>query len=419
MRGLNSIILNCTHIMLQCWYFAIPASAFNPFDLGEDPGLCGVAYHKDWYIPPGSTEPSSKDHLMKYLDRTLEDRKNSSPFFQCPHPSELPTESLKLMNSMLKSKVEDWPEYIQEIFKTEPSVTIKHFWGFIYELSDFMTTPVLQKTIFIVQKEEKRLQRLNVETWYKAFPDVVIRYEDKMREHIELLEHENKPKCIIDIFKKDDQERLGEYGIQLEAKWSPNDQVELYKAWGSHMRLYMSVQGIVKEILEYQAIQIIWLTKGTFNAWNEMQVMVENSLKEDYQNLTYELVKSLKSLDNECQLCYCQRSNPYGIFDLKYEWAFIFELDAIIFWVKYMPFYLQMISSNDTRKYQFIMTKLIYKIKGDQLESIMQQFMNNPPPSKGYGNVIVSFLEFVAENSDNEQLKKESTRGLEYISEMW
>ncbi|KAH9817650.1 hypothetical protein DFH28DRAFT_158796 [Melampsora americana] len=221
-----------------------------------------------------------------------------------------------------------------------------------------MTTPVLQKTFFILKKENERSSESNTDGSSNVLSEVMVRYEVKMREHIQLLEHEDKPKEVIDIFTKDEQEKLGGYGIQLEKKWSPNDEMELYKAWGSYMRLYISVNGTVKGILESQAIQVIWLNKDRFNVWDEMQVMVKNSLKKEYQDLTYELVTSIKSLerniDSAEQLCQCQRKMPYGIFDPdpEEEEAIFDELDTIIFWVQNMPFYLEMISQKETQKYQ-------------------------------------------------------------------
>ncbi|KAH9818386.1 hypothetical protein DFH28DRAFT_925872 [Melampsora americana] len=190
---MNTMILTCTHIILQCWYFAIPASAFNPFDLGEDPGLRGV---------------------------------------------------------------------------------------------DCMTTPVLQNTFFILKKEKESLSEPNTNGFSNVLSEVMVRYEVKMREHIQLLEHEDKPKEVIDIFTKDEQEKLGGYGIQLEKKWSPNDGMELYEAWGS-----------------------------CFKANPNFLVC---------------------SIDSAEQLCQCQRKMPYGIFDPdpEEEEAIFDELDKMIFWVQ-------------------------------------------------------------------------------------
>ncbi|EGG08095.1 uncharacterized protein MELLADRAFT_62129 [Melampsora larici-populina 98AG31] len=439
MKGYNTLILTCTRIMLQWWYFATPASAVHPVEMG-DSGLCAVEDNKDWYIHPGvtSTRSSSKDLLAKYLDKNLEDRKNSAPFFPCNPSTNIPPKSLKLMNRMLQSNMETWPENIQEILRIEPSVIVKEIWGFMFTISDFMTTPVLQKTLFILKIEQERTGQLEKTKCSNFISGLANRYEKKLRDHIGLLGNERKPKEVNNIFTKDEQEKLGEYGIRLEKKWSPNDEVKLYKSWGlsessflslltitklkiynnpiKDMSLYMSVKGTVKEILESQIIQISWLKRGTHNVWDEMHVMVKNSWSKEYQALTSDLVTSIKSLEKDIilsqALCDCQRQIYFGIYDAKSEKTLFDEVQAIIFWVKHMPFYLEMISSKDTFQSPFLITDLIKYTEEDVLDSVMKRFLNSASSWKNHENVINRFLAYVQDQSDDENLEEITKRVL-------
>ncbi|EGG08097.1 uncharacterized protein MELLADRAFT_105306 [Melampsora larici-populina 98AG31] len=217
----------------------------------------------------------------------------------------------------------------------------------------------------------------------------------------------------MNIFTRDEQEKLGEYGIRLEKTWSQDDQVELYKAWGSR---------IVKGILESQAIQIIWLYKDTFMALDEMEVMVQNSLSKEYKDLTQELVTSIKSLDEDFdsleKLCDSQRQMNYGIYDPLNDESISDEVDGIIFWVKHliipfnpnvtkktdMPFYLEMISTEETRKSQSNLSILIEETDENLLDSIMEEFLITSKRSNDQKNVIFRFLEFALTQSDDEDL---------------
>ncbi|EGG07660.1 uncharacterized protein MELLADRAFT_62465 [Melampsora larici-populina 98AG31] len=400
-QSIKTMVLNCAYLilMLQCWYFVTPTSAMVP-DLGEAWYLKDVDYHKNWHISPSSSAQGSKDHLTRYLDRNLEDRQNSPPFFLFPphtdFPPDTPTEgfdALGLMNQMLKSEVETWPEYIQEILKTQPSFRIKNFWGFISELSDFMTTPILQKTLFELDEEEQLIENRD------------------RREHIGLLEYEkhvkliipsvylqnSKPKEVIDIFTGEEQEKLRQYRILLEKQWSADDQVHLYKVWGSHMRTYMEVQGVVKGILESQAILVRWLQKGTFNAHSRMHAVFQNSLDPNCEALTNELVESVQSLDQISfeKLYLCQRQDHYGIYDSLFDEPGLEERKVFVFWVKYMPFFLEMRSREDLQTWQCMMTMLIESdTQNGHLESIMEQFLIQDPSSQNQKNLIKRFLEF-------------------------
>ncbi|EGG07661.1 uncharacterized protein MELLADRAFT_105696 [Melampsora larici-populina 98AG31] len=312
-QSIKTMVLNCAYLilMLQCWYFVTPTSAMVP-DLGEA-----------WYLKDVDTPTEGFD-------------------------------ALGLMNQMLKSEVETWPEYIQEILKTQPSFRIKNFWGFISELSDFMTTPILQKTLFELDEEEQLIENRDRRVYKpvrKILSRVLVTYENKMQEHIGLLEYEkhvkliipsvylqnSKPKEVIDIFTGEEQEKLRQYRILLEKQWSADDQVHLYKVWGSHMRTYMNVQGDVKGILESQAIQVRWLQQGTFNAWNKMNAVFQNSLDPNCQALTKGIVESVESLDKESfeHLHYCQKQDYYGIFDPSFDKTFLEDKKVFIFWVKY------------------------------------------------------------------------------------
>ncbi|EGG00590.1 uncharacterized protein MELLADRAFT_111710 [Melampsora larici-populina 98AG31] len=224
-------------------------------EFGEDAwGTIDKLYPSDWRKTPGLPELSAREQLQSYLERTTEERKNSGPFFCGLHPSEneLPgADALKKMNTMLQSEPEAWPSHIHDVFKTQLSHHMVNFWIFMTEIANFMPTPVLQKTLVEVIIEKDRLWSPPAEEESPRIAailyDLQISYEDKMREHVQLLNNKDiydtaprKPQEVVDVFaevvdvfSRHEQERMGEYGIRLAKEWSSGEQVELYKHWAS------------------------------------------------------------------------------------------------------------------------------------------------------------------------------------------
>lgn len=360
---------------------------------------------------------------MRYLDGTSEQEKQSSPFFFLPshlQESNLPPgqspdglKALKLMNQLLQSPVDDWPERLPAILMTRPSFRVKGFWGFIGELSEFMTTPVLQKTLIELKQHEKVMEgwdKLIYKPVREVLSDVMVRYENKMQEHIGLLELGTplgrNSKKVMNIFTKEEQEKLGHYKICLHPKWTENDALNLYKLWGSHLRTYMDVQGssTVKRILESQAILMHWMEKDTFMANSPLYARYINSLNEPCPELTNEIVGLVHSLDDQSfeKLHTFQRHNDYGIYDPLFDEPIPEDQQVFIFWVKYMPFYLEMVSRADSKYWQCYMTFLIAENPTqDLLESIMQQFLHHAA-SEHQGNLVARFLEFALEHTPSQ-----------------
>lgn len=441
MKGLKKkAIIACTHIMVQWWHFVTPQSE-DMFDLGEEVALRGINYHKVWYKPSDSTELIATDHLKAYLETSLQERKISHPFFNCP-PSlndELPgVDSLKLMNRMLQSDKENWPIYILEIFKTKPTKKIKNFWGFISEISNYMPTPVLQKTFFLVVKEQDILLQGNnaqifINKVKEIFQILVSKYSEKMKEHVDFLKKEERPKEVIDIFTRMEQENLGEYGIHLEKEWYLNEQIELYKNWASHIHVYLKVQGSLKGILETQAIMvsIIKLCErvalgmppieaiGPPEIQYEIGQCFEHWMDKQRQDLTQELVDYIQSADEKSlwEFGLRQLGLSYGI---RCGWACLFEdvKKIELFWARYMPFYFNMMSHAETSTWEHIhvMDKLILNNTKD-LNLFMQEFLTykNSVIVTPQSNLVTRFLNFVLDYTKSKSLRKGARWGLEFI----
>ncbi|EGF99773.1 uncharacterized protein MELLADRAFT_94056 [Melampsora larici-populina 98AG31] len=459
--SMSNMILASTCVILQWCYFGASIPAIHEYTLVEEEDLHNIGkhlpvqnldsfpqlnksgsfagsffiIHKDhcnvWHKPLDPTDPTTIDHLQSYLERTAEEQKKSEPFFTYT-PDDLYTnlagvDSVKLMNNMLQSDKENWPEHIQNIFKADPTDRIKNFWAFIAIMSEFMSTPVLQKTFFEIGKEEERLlQRGNLIDYdiHKLIPVVLDIYATEIKEHVKLLETGDKPRKVIDIFTRDEQTKVGEHGIQLEKQWAPTEEVELYRNWASNMMLYLEVEGSVKGILETQALQVRLVKKIRLNSLGiipyEISQCLEPLLSTRVQDLTDELLDSIKLLDEKSWLQFwsCQVRYDVGIRD---RWCDKPDEDtrkSILFWVKYMPFYLQMKASEDTWDWYYLMEEIIVKdIKGDHaLESVMNQFLTNPPPLNTQDNLIVKFLEFVVEMTQSQSLRKIAKGGLEIMS---
>ncbi|KAH9814341.1 hypothetical protein DFH28DRAFT_971378 [Melampsora americana] len=426
-RSMKKMILISAHVMIQWCYFGTFTSAMHGDVLGEEEALHTMNDYQVWEKPLHSTDPRAIDHFPSYLEKNLEDRKKSEPFFTSSPDDLTGVDSVKLMNKMLQSEEESWPEYIQNIFKTNPSEKIQNFWGFITELSEVMSTPVLQKTFFEILKEEQRITEERDWKNYdleRVLPIILELYAKKIKKHVEFLDGEEvKPENVIDIFTEDQQVKLGEYGIQLEKKWTPEERAELYRHWASHMSLYEELEGSLKGVLETQALQVRLIKKlqkvslGLLP--HEISQPLEPFLRKRVQALTDELVNSVHLFDEESWLQFwsCQVRYSDGIWD---RWSELPDADtkkSQEFWIKHMPFYLKMKSREDTWDWYYLMEEIIVKdSKGDQaLDSVMAKFLINPPPSNHQKNLIVTFLEFVPENTKSQSLKKIAEEGLTTI----
>ncbi|EGG11840.1 uncharacterized protein MELLADRAFT_58871 [Melampsora larici-populina 98AG31] len=429
------MILTCAHFMVPWWYFITPTYAMNLFYSGGSeavqddvvPHLNGdilsihTSRNEAWRVAPGLTETSSKDKLVHDLERTLEG------WHQSPSLPAAEVDSPKLIKSMLKSEMETWPRYIHDILKTKTSYKIIPFWSFLVVISEFMSTPILQKTFFEFSKENERLLKDQVWEDYenkKMLKYVLNKYEIKIKEHVNLLKQKDKPKEVIDIFTRDAQEHLGEYKICLEKQWSSNAEVELYRNWASHLSVYINVKGAVKAALETQAIQVSWIKFGKLNALGYVGVPYEirepfkDGLSKQCQAITSELVDSIQLLNDRSLLEFFtyQAEYDYGIYDQYFIEPHDDIRKTLVFWVKYMPFYLKMRMNEDTWNWQCLMEAIIVSDpKGDHLEPIMQKFLRLPPPSSTKKNLIVRFLEFLLKKTKHGDLREVAQQGLEEI----
>ncbi|KAH9814342.1 hypothetical protein DFH28DRAFT_305461 [Melampsora americana] len=429
---INQTILILILVMVQCLYFITPTSAMlYAFDEAPN-GLFIRGYHEVWCQPPGSTVQSAKDYLESYLRRRPKDRRKENFFTIPPYfHNEIPgVDSLKLMNKMLKSEKETWPEELHKIFKTKPTYKVKNFWGFIYEISNYMSTSVLQKSFIIILKEREEL--LKGTNWNDCdlkmiLRDVTLKYESQMKEHVKLVEEKKTNELVLDIFTRDEQEKLREYGIRLEKRWSTIEEVELYRNWASHMSVYVEAKGKNKGILETQAIlvSLIKLYKrhalGVVNVSQEMSDPFWHSLKKRCESLTEELVDDVRSLDPESWLMLWihQREYDYGIYFEDFEDPDEDTKKILLFWMKNMSFYFEIKSKKIPSSWNNLIEDMILEDNdGNQFINEMKNFsINTPSTSDPQVDLMVRFLNFVLENSKSERLKELVTKGLKAIKE--
>ncbi|EGG00575.1 uncharacterized protein MELLADRAFT_67737 [Melampsora larici-populina 98AG31] len=387
-----------TQILVQICYLSCSASA--AIHLTESSGLLNKPYHDSWYKHSGTIEPNARDNLEVYLDKTLEERKNSEPFVTSS--AALNDDSVKLINKMLQSGSETWAKTLEEIMKNKPSYKIEDFWKFISQLSDFMPTSALQVTLFEVVKAEEKVFKQKGDKFLSPIRNVLNEVFDrcaaKMKEHVGALKQKDKTQEVQDIFTRTGQEKMGEYGIRLEGQYSVDQEAVLYRNWASCP---------LKRILEIQAIQVSSIdmeeisTMGITVMPDDIRPHFENWMGSDVQGLKEEFVDYIKSLDNsglehfkalQSQLSYGLSSvSPRNPKDIK---------KVFVFWANYMPFYLQIKTSKDTWDYLYVMENLILdEIEDKDLDLLMKEFIMIQTSPIIQQNIIISFLEFLVDKS--------------------
>ncbi|KAH9819445.1 hypothetical protein DFH28DRAFT_1080100 [Melampsora americana] len=391
------------------------------FDLGESKALSHIDYQKVWYGPCKPTELCGKEHLAEYLKKPLEARM-SNPFFTfSPHLDEklAGVNTLKLMNKLLQSRRESWPQYIQDIFKTQPSESIKNFWAFISELADYMPTPCLQTTFVAVSKEKEKLALAshdNTSALHAIFDFLLPRYARRIKEHVVLLGKkvgQIEKQGVIDIFTRNAQEKMGEYGIQLEKTWSTSEEVVLYKNWASHMLVYRQVEGAVKGLLETQAIQASLISPGM---GYERGQCIKNWKGEHSQALAKEAVDIIQSLDKDSLKHFEKQQSKYS-YGISSGLAYDLEKvkKVLEFWMKYMPFYLDInFHPGSWKPHVFFCSMITDTTENNDFEEVMQHFL--PITIKwDPESIIIRFLLFLRKNSNSDTLKDQAQNALTYI----
>ncbi|EGG00519.1 uncharacterized protein MELLADRAFT_111752 [Melampsora larici-populina 98AG31] len=177
-----------------------------------------------------------------YLGKKLEERQRSEPFFNflstVHDATSSKTKALGLMNIILKSDIQTWAQHLQEIFKEPPLGEMIAFWKFISELLYFMPTSALQVTLIEAIKLENQLgdeQGTRVLRSPRLALLRVIRIGGaNMKEHISILKEVNKPERVIDIFTREEQDKLGVHRMHLEGKWSSFEEELIYQHWASY-----------------------------------------------------------------------------------------------------------------------------------------------------------------------------------------
>ncbi|KAH9819544.1 hypothetical protein DFH28DRAFT_28035 [Melampsora americana] len=208
---------------------------------------------------------SSRNRLRIYLEKPIEERQNQKPFFSLSnYPDSQTQQKYGLMNQMLKSRIEDWSEYLLEIFKINSSSQYPPFWRFIGDLSAYMPTPALQMSIFEMKQWISSIDNLEPTTEMNRLLAYLRMIKAKctrtMRRHVASLGEEGSRPSesrFVNIFTKEQQERMGKYAIHLETSWpSSHDEEGLIRYWASNLDVYLQVEGTLQGMLEKQVILI-------------------------------------------------------------------------------------------------------------------------------------------------------------------
>ncbi|KAH9812570.1 hypothetical protein DFH28DRAFT_404789 [Melampsora americana] len=323
MKGSSKkMIMACAQILIQSWSFGTPTSAM----LYKSGGISERVFFMNsaWCKPVDKIEPSSRDKLKLYLGRKPEDR--SEPFFELPSGpcswySQCGAEYLGLMNVMLQSGTKDWNEYLQRILARNPSQHIQMFWSLIYELSDYMPTPVLQTALLEISQYHKALQdpqwKSNATYTMNILQSILDRYSEKIKQHVNLIEGKKESQEVINIFSKHEQEKLGDHQIWLTRQWTSDQADMLYKHWGSHMNVYVQVDGLLKEILETQVIEVNLLKVGNIKSTgHSIPYKLAQSPEPwmSHKSLTKGVVDGIQSLDHDSLIVFGQHQLWYSYY---------------------------------------------------------------------------------------------------------
>ncbi|EGG06345.1 uncharacterized protein MELLADRAFT_63451 [Melampsora larici-populina 98AG31] len=312
----------CVNITALWWYSITThtlviksVTARNPW--GEFQSTNG-AYRRE------VTDHLTLQDLETYLEKTLEERQDSEPFLSHQHPvfHDCPERDdyYELINSILKSKIEEWPGILKKIFKQYPLYQGIHFWRFIGQLSEFMSTPALQVTLFELNEQRQKdwngygsgdnfgLTRKFLESGWHEFiflDQAISRCSDNMKKHVTSLKNNIKSQKIVDIFTQEAQEELREHKIQLEYKWPVLEQNELYRYWILYLELYSKVKADVKGMLETQSI-LTGMVKGgkmislkTSSLPYELRQPLDNWLMKRANEVASKLVQYINLADEE------------------------------------------------------------------------------------------------------------------------
>lgn len=164
------------------------------------------------------------------------------------------------MNHLLQSDSNTWYTKLMEIFEADLSVKQSNFWRFMGDLSQFMPPRAAQVAFMAAAQERKKHDTALHYTMLhygliSATDRAMEKSNQKMKEHFSSINQERQVVLEIDwiclvflkltriyntdrqfvkyqsLLTREEQEKLGKYGIQLDSDWSVFEEKCLFEYW--------------------------------------------------------------------------------------------------------------------------------------------------------------------------------------------
>ncbi|EGG07896.1 uncharacterized protein MELLADRAFT_62179 [Melampsora larici-populina 98AG31] len=328
---------------------------------------------------------------------------------------------------MLQSGIQEWTNFLKEVFTMESQFKEHHFWQFIGDLLSHMPTPAVQVTLVQMETEKRKFYLLGDELrsfQLQNLEEMILKGKNVMREHIGQLQQDKVTESdrIINTFTDNEQEKLGRFKINLAKKWSPLERIELRQHWVLHLGTYLDESIHVKGMLETQVI-LEGLVKA--DARNIFK-MASHQLGDPFEDVVTKHITSLKeSLINDINRSNNQDTGSFvevqstlrnGLM-ITDTWRFNPAECRVVmsFWVQYMRFYFGIKHSRNPGLYHHPLERLI--LAGSKhMENMIHQFKNASTFQTSQRDLLTGFLEFFLEKTQENDLRHIAMRALERIN---
>ncbi|EGG00567.1 uncharacterized protein MELLADRAFT_111763 [Melampsora larici-populina 98AG31] len=357
-------------------------------------------------------------HCFSAQRMDLKERQNSIPFFALPGPGMDAPPGLEVfhhINKMLQSGIQEWTNILKEVFMMESQFKEHSFWQFIGDLLSYMPTPAVQVTLMQFHAETQKfylhendlglfqLQNLN---------QMILKAKNVMKEHIEQLQQDKVTESdrIINTFTDNEQEKLGQFKIDLAKQWSPVESIELRQHWVLHLSTYSYVNSHVKGMLETQVILESWVKADTRNIFK----MASHQLGDPFEDLVTKRILSLKeNLINDINSSNNSDTDSFVAAQSTLRNGLILTGNdrftpaayrtVMSFWVKHPGLH------------DHPLERLIL-LNSKHMELMIHQFQKSPTLQNSHNDLLTRFLEFFLDQPQDIRLGKFALRGLDNIN---
>ncbi|EGG04491.1 uncharacterized protein MELLADRAFT_108449 [Melampsora larici-populina 98AG31] len=284
---------------------------------------------------------------------------------------------------------------------TTPFQKIQH-WMSIREASNSMPTSVLQVTCsgllnykrslildFVIGEIDDLCEELELLT-------MSYRYAMKDRIHSGI-QYESVKK-YKNIFNKEEQKKLGKFGIILEKNWSKFEENQLFQFWAHYMDIHFEVSGPIKAFLETQVIMTN-LIKTSVKVSKVLQTVDEVfPIFLDWCNVSIlthreSLVNDIKLMNgSEFSNLFSLQSSLYCGFQIYGRWNLEEKKKIFEFWLSYTTLYLQLYNSRQSRTWFCNMENLIVRDL-DNLKLVLDDFEKEKEISKKMMNKLLKLFQ--------------------------